>query len=76
MAPVTDNTNHLHGRGLNLFIIAIVFSWVAAFLVVARLLSRYRIGRNVGKDDYVISVSMVRASETKLKTMRASFCLL
>ena len=59
MAPLYLRTDEVHGRGVNLFIIAILFAFIAACAVISRLLSRRAIGKGLGPDDVVITLSMV-----------------
>ena len=62
MAPVIfgrNDTNELHGRGINLFIISIVFPSAAMGLVMNRIFSRIAVKKQLGRDDYTIAFSMV-----------------
>ncbi|MCJ1305691.1 hypothetical protein MMC08_008507 [Hypocenomyce scalaris] len=49
----------LHGRGMLLVIVSIVFTITSILLVIMRASSRLIIGRHLGKDDYTIMVSLV-----------------
>ena len=53
----------LHGRGMLLVIVSIVFTITSILLVIMRASSRLIIGRHLGKDDYTIMVSLVGFSE-------------
>ena len=64
MAPLQGRTDELYGRGTNLFIISILFSFTAACLVITRLISRWSIRRKLGLDDYAIFLSIVSSSES------------
>jgi hypothetical protein len=61
-----DTSNEWHGRGVNLAIISITFSSVAACLVGVRLASRFDYNRKkvkgIGGDDVAIVGSLVSAS--------------
>ena len=59
MVPIYARDNQLHGRGVNLAVISIVFTFVAFCLVVSRLASRLTSGRKLHEDDYAIIASMV-----------------
>lgn len=52
----------LHGRGMLLVVISIVFNIISLCLVITRAASRLMVGRSLGKDDYTIIVSMVSFS--------------
>ena len=53
----------LHGRGMPLVIVSIVFTITSILLVIMRAGSRLIIGRHLGKDDYTIMASLVGFSE-------------
>ena len=59
MAVIYARDNQLHGRGVNLAVISIVFTFVAVCLVISRLASRLTTGRKLHEDDYAIIASMV-----------------
>ena len=59
MAVIYPRDNQLHGRGVNLAVISIVFTFVAFCLVISRLASRLTTGRKLHEDDYAIVASMV-----------------
>lgn len=60
MAVIYARDNQLHGRGVNLAVISIVFTFVAVCLVASRLASRITTGRKLHEDDYAIIASVVR----------------
>ena len=60
MAVIYARENQLHGRGVNLAVISIVFTFVAVCLVISRLASRLTTGRKLHEDDYAIVASAVR----------------
>lgn len=60
MAVVYARDNQLYGRGVNLAVISIVFTFIAVCLVASRLASRLTTGRKLHEDDYAIIASMVR----------------
>ena len=49
----------VHGRGVNLVIVSIIFVTIAFCLVGARVGSRLSTGRKLGPDDYAIIASVV-----------------
>ena len=53
----------LYGRGTNLFIISILFVFIAFILVMSRLMSRVTTARKLGPDDYAIILSIVSTSD-------------
>lgn len=59
MAAIYARDNQLHGRGVNLAVISIVFTFVAICLVCSRLASRLTTGRKLHEDDYAIIASVV-----------------
>ena len=59
MAVIHVRDNQLHGRGVNLAVISIVFTFVAVCLVASRLASRLTTGRKLHEDDYAIIASVV-----------------
>lgn len=59
MPVIYTRDNQLHGRGVNLAVISIVFTFVAVCLVVSRLASRLTTGRKLHEDDYAIVASVV-----------------
>lgn len=59
MPSIQGRDNELYGRGTNLFIISILFATAAGFLVLSRLVSRVTTARQLGLDDYAITLSMV-----------------
>ena len=69
MAVIYARENQLHGRGVNLAVISIVFTFVAVCLVGSRLASRLTAGRKLHEDDYAIIASVVSlASQYKLQS--------
>lgn len=62
MAAIYARDNQLHGRGVNLAVISIVFTFVAICLVCSRLASRLTTGRKLHEDDYAIIASVVSTS--------------
>lgn len=69
MAVIYARDNQLHGGGVNLAVISIVFTFVAVCLVASRLASRLTTGRKLHEDDYAIVASMVRlATEASIST--------
>lgn len=68
MAVIYARDNQLHGRGVNLAIISIIFTFVAVCLVASRLASRLTSGRKLHEDDYAIIASVVSlAPQQKLQ---------
>lgn len=59
MIIIHPRDNQLHGRGVNLAVISIVFTFVAVCLVASRLASRLTTGRKLHEDDYAIIASVV-----------------
>ena len=59
MPVIYARDNQLHGRGVNLAVISIVFTFVAVCLVASRLASRLTTGRKLHEDDYAIIASVV-----------------
>ena len=59
MAVVYARDNQLYGRGVNLAVVSIVFTFIAVCLVASRLASRLTTGRKLHEDDYAIIASMV-----------------
>ena len=67
MLVIYARDNQLHGRGVNLAVISVVFTFVAVCLVASRLASRLTTGRKLHEDDYAIIVSVVSlAPQSKL----------
>ncbi|KAL9134164.1 MAG: hypothetical protein Q9175_004658 [Cornicularia normoerica] len=58
MVAIYARDNQLHGRGVNLAVISIVFTFVAVCLVASRLASRLTTGRTLHEDDYAIIASV------------------
>ena len=59
MPALYPRDNQLHGRGVNLAVISIVFTFIAVCLVASRLASRLTTGRKLHEDDYAIIASVV-----------------
>lgn len=59
MAVIIGRDLGVHGRGIELMIVTLVFSAVAAGLVMARVISRAKSGRKLHADDHVIVASVV-----------------
>ena len=59
MASLVSRSGEVHGRGVDLFIISILFCFIAVCLVVVRVFSRGTLGKKLGSDDIVIIFSMV-----------------
>ena len=76
MPVIYARDNQLHGRGVNLAVISIVFTFVAVCLVVSRLASRLTTGRKLHEDDYAIIASVVSfaASNTSFHLVLVCLC--
>ena len=59
LAMLWTRSGELHGRGVNLVVVSIIFTVAAICLVAARLAARYSTGRKFGWDDYAIVLSSV-----------------
>lgn len=61
-----------HGRGGTLFVLSIVFVFIAAGLVALRVSTRFTTKRGLGKDDYFILLATVMFIPSQL--VRCSSC--
>jgi len=61
-AVILPRSNEFFGRGLDLAVVAIIFTILSLFLVIVRLgskLGHISHSNKIGKDDYAIVASMV-----------------
>lgn len=59
MTSIDHEAPGLHGPGVGLVIVGLVFGVISAATVTGRLLSRFTTKRIVGSDDYFIVASLV-----------------
>lgn len=59
MAPVMGGINEIHGRGLNLFIISIAYTFFSILGTADRVTMRYSMNKKCGKDDLFIILATV-----------------
>lgn len=59
MLPLNTREVGLEGRGMQLFIIAIIFASIALATVIVRFICRQHYARRFGIDDWIIASSMV-----------------
>lgn len=64
MGVIRASPSQMHGRGINLVIISILFVFTATCLVVSRIISRHVTGRGLGHDDFAITLAWVSELDT------------
>jgi hypothetical protein len=56
------NGGHDEYSGRSAVVVSITFAAIALVIVAVRLVTRWRVVNNLGKDDLVITISMVRVT--------------